>query len=295
VYGIPLLAGLLLPFGFLYLRFALDTKIHSRQDLEKALPQVPVVAEIPFIPQGSGKKDKEERSQLGESFRILSTNVNFLLRGKADGTGKVVFVTSSVKGEGKTLVAVELAQAYADLHKKVLIIGADLRNPRLHEYFPGSKNDTGLSDYLADPGLDWKACLKQPDPEHPWLKTVFSGRIPPNAPQLLAGPRFAEFLSHARVHFDLVLVDTAPTVLVTDTLMIADQADVTLYVARAEYSEKQLMEHAENLFKSGKLENMALVVNDVKRGQAKGYNYGYGYGYSERKAKKPWYKRAFGG
>ena len=136
--------------------------------------------------------------------------------------------------------------------------------------------------------------VPQPEPEFPWLKVTFSGRIPPNAPQLLAGARFAEFLEQARAHFDLVIVDTAPTVLVTDTLMIADQADATLYVTRAEYSEKQLLEHAENLYKQGKLQNMAMIVNDVKQGNARGYNYGYGYGYSETQKKKAWYQRAFG-
>ena len=129
---------------------------------------------------------------------------------------------------------------------------------------------------------------------------MYSGRIPPNAPQLLSGKRFKEFLEKSRRHFDLILVDTAPTILVTDTLLIADLVDASLYVTRAEVSEKRLLEHVDSLHKQGKLKNMGLVVNDVKRGSTRGYgygygyNYGYGYGYSSEKRNKPWFKRVLG-
>lgn len=303
IYGIAGLLGLLIPFGIVYLKFSLDTKIHNRRDVEKALPNVPFLAEIPFIPMGHGEKEKKERSALAESFRILGTNMNFLLRSKADEGGKVILVTSSIKGEGKTLVAVELAKAFSSMQKKVLLVGTDLRNPRLHEYFKGAnRNVTGLSDYLANPNQDWESCLQQSDVDNPYLNIVYSGRVPPNAPQLLSGKRFKEFLEKSRRHFDLILVDTAPTILVTDTLLIADLVDASLYVTRAEVSEKRLLEHVDSLHKQGKLKNMGLVVNDVKRGSTRGYgygygygyNYGYGYGYSSDKNNKPWLKRVLG-
>lgn len=302
VFGVALLAGLLIPFGGLSLMFALDTKIHSRSDVEKALPDVPFLAEIPFIPMGKGEKERKERSSLAESFRILGTNMNFLLRGKSTEGGKVVLVTSSIKGEGKTLVAAELASAYSGMQKKVLLIGADLRNPRIHEHFGGNRNTVGLSDYLSNTDQEWEACINQPDPKNAYLNLVYSGRIPPNAPQLLAGDRFADFLIKAKRHFDLVLVDSAPTVLVTDTMLISELADATLYVTRAEYSEKRLLEHAESLFKQKKLANMGMIVNDVNPrkgrsygyGYGYGYNYGYGYGYSADKRPKAWHKRLLG-
>jgi capsular exopolysaccharide synthesis family protein len=228
--------------------------------------------------------------------------LNFLLRGKSTEGGKVVLVTSSIKGEGKTLVAAELASAYSGLQKKVLLIGADLRNPRIHEHFGGNRNTVGLSDYLSNPDQEWETCIIQPDSKNAYLNLVYSGRIPPNAPQLLAGDRFADFLIKARRHFDLVLVDSAPTVLVTDTMLISELADATLYVTRAEYSEKRLLEHAESLFKQKKLTNMGMIVNDVNPrkgrsygyGYGYGYNYGYGYGYSADKRPKAWYKRLLG-
>ena len=135
-------------FVLLYLRFSLDTKIHSRNDLEKALPETPVVAEIPFIPEGKTTEQLKERSRLGESFRIMGTNLNFLLK-SGDG-GKVLYSTSSVKGEGKTMMAVQAAMAYAGLGKKVLLIGADLRNPQLHKHFEFDRNDHGLSELLSN-------------------------------------------------------------------------------------------------------------------------------------------------
>ena len=303
IYGIAGLLGLLIPFGIVYLKFSLDTKIHNRRDVEKALPNVPFLAEIPFIPMGHGEKEKKERSTLAESFRILGTNMNYLLRGKSEDGGKVVLVTSSIKGEGKTLVAVELANAYSGLRKKVLLVGTDLRNPRLHEYYKdANRNVTGLSDFLSNPNQDLESCLRQPDVDNPFLNVVFSGRIPPNAPQLLAGDRFKEFLDISRRHFDLILIDTAPTILVTDTLLISDLVDASLYVTRAEVSEKRLLEHVDSLHKQGKLKNMGMLVNDVKRGSTRGYgygygygyNYGYGYGYSSEKRNKSWYKRVLG-
>lgn len=303
IYGIAGLLGLLIPFGVVYLKFSLDTKIHNRKDVEKALPNVPFLAEIPFIPMGEGEKDVKERSALAESFRILGTNLNFLLRSKADEGGKTVLVTSSIKGEGKTLVAVELAKAISSLQKKVLLVGTDLRNPRLHEYFKGAnRNVTGLSDYLANPNQDWESCVGQPFKDNPYLNIVYSGKIPPNAPQLLSGKRFKEFLEKSRRHFDLILIDTAPTILVTDTLLIADLVDASIYVTRAEVSEKRLLEHVDSLHKQGKLKNMGMLVNDIKRGSSRGYgygygygyNYGYGYGYSSEKRNKSWFKRVLG-
>ena len=151
VYGISALTGLLLPFGLLFLYFSLDNKIHSRKDLEKTLPDLPIAGEIPHIPQDPGKH--KERSELVESFRILVTNIKFLLKNQSPGKGKIGMVTSSVKGEGKTLLAMELARAYSSLNLRVLLVGGDLRNPRLHEFFGGDKNDLGFSNYLADPEL----------------------------------------------------------------------------------------------------------------------------------------------
>jgi capsular exopolysaccharide synthesis family protein len=289
VYGIAVLSGLFVPFGVLFLIFTLDTKIRARRELEKALPDLPVVAEVPHIPKGDREEDK--RSELSESFRILSTNVKFLLRGKRKGAGNVIMITSSVKSEGKTLLAIELARAYSSLHKKVLLVGGDLRNPRLHENFGLNKNDVGFSNYLSDPDLELSQCIQKPDPKNTYLDACLSGPIPPNAPQLLSGQRYREFLEEAREVYDYIILDTAPTVLVTDSMLMDDLSDVVLYLVRSGFTDSKLMEHIKALHKSGKMEHIALVLNDVKQSHSQGYNYGYGYGYGEEEKKTPWYQR----
>ena len=279
VYALSLLAGMFLPFAVLYIRFALDTKIHERSDIEKVTTDIPVVGEIPFFKDVKKKLELNDRSIMAESFRILSTNVNYLMEGKDKAVGQVVIVTSSVKGEGKTLIAHNLSLAYASLNKKVLLIGADLRNPQLHNFYNISVNRKGLSDYLNDPGMNWKDCVVPSGSDNPTLEVCFGGSIPPNTPQLLSSPAFEQFITAAKKEFDYIVVDTAPTMLVTDTLLISKFADATVFVTRSGQTDKRLLEFSKNLFKTKKLKNMAFVVNGVGNGKAKGYNYGYGYGY----------------
>lgn len=291
-YAISLLMGLLVPFGVLYVKFTVDTKIHERADVERLHTDIPIAAEIPYFENIKSFTQANDRSILAESFRILSTNVNYLL-GKKVKEGRVVFVTSSVKEEGKTLVAVNLSLAYASIKKKVLLVGADLRNPQLHTYFDVDKNTEGLSNYLHDPTIDWKDCIHKGFGLNDFHKVVFSGAIPPNAPELLSSLAFEEFINEVKKDFDYIIVDCAPTLLVTDTLLISEYADATLFVVRADYTDKRLFEFIKGLNKNHRLNNMAFVINDVKLDKMNGYNYGYGYGYSESAISKPLYKRFF--
>ena len=279
VYALSLLAGLFLPFAVLYIRFTLDTKIRDRTDIEKATTDIPVVGEIPYFKDVKKKLEMNDRSIMAESFRILSTNVDYLLTKKEKGIGQVVMVTSSVKGEGKTLMAHNLSLAYASLNKKVLLIGADLRNPQLHSFYGLSVSHIGLSDYLKDPGINWKDCVVKSGDDNANHHICFGGSIPPNPPQLLSSPAFEKFIDSAKKEFDYIIVDTAPTMLVTDTLLISKFADATVFVTRSGLTDKRLLEFSKNLHKTKKLKNMAYVVNGVGNGKAKGYNYGYGYGY----------------
>ncbi len=197
--------------------------------------------------------------------------------------GKVVFVTSSIKGEGKTLVALNLSLSYASLKKRVLLVGADLRNPELNAYVENHKNYNGLVDYLVKPGLDWKECIHEGAEHSEYHHICFSGHIPANAPELLSGKRFGEFIGKAVTEFDYVIVDTAPTLVVTDTLLISQYADLTLMVTRVGFTEKKLLKYIKELHHSGKLEKMALVLNEAGFGKSNAYNYGYGYGYGPDK------------
>lgn len=286
-----LLAGLFLPFGFLYLRFTLDTKIHERADLEQANPEIPILAEIPFFEEQKIFMEANDRSVLAESFRILSTNVNYMLPKKEKGDGQVIYVTSTIMDEGKSLVAFNLSLAFSSLGKKVLLVGADLRNPNIHQYFEKSKDAMGLTNFLHDPEMDWKECIHNGYNNIPYHKVCFSGSIPPNAPQLLSGPGFEKFMVAVKQEFDYIIVDTAPTMLVTDTLLISQFADLTLYVTRSGYTDKRLLEFSKALNKTEKLKNMGYLLNDVSIKKSNGYNYGYGYGYNEGSKKAaPWYK-----
>ncbi len=290
VYPIALGMGLLLPFVILFIRFQLDTKIYDRTAIEKLNPEIPILAEIPFI-EDVKLMQRDDRSILGESFRILSTNINYLLPQK-ETNSKVIYVTSTVKNEGKTLMSLNLSLAYASLKKKTLLIGADLRNPQLHSYLDEDKNAIGLSDFLSNESVKFEDCISSFNDDS-YHKVCYSGHIPPNASQLLSNEAFTKFIEMAKSEFDYIIVDTAPTLLVTDTLLIADHADLTLFITRAGFTETRLLEFSKELNKTKRLKNMAYVVNSVDHGKFKGYNYGYGYGYGEEIKKGVWYEEAF--
>jgi capsular exopolysaccharide synthesis family protein len=279
---VAILAGLLIPFGVFYVMFMLDTKVHGKKDVENLVSDIPVAAEIPRIKDKAKTifSNPNDRSALAESFRILSSNVNYLL--PMEKRGRVVYCTSTIKGEGKTFVSLNLSLALASLNKKVLLIGADLRNPQLHNYINLDKNRVGLSNYLYDVKVDWKKELINGFEKHPSHDILISGSLPPNPAHLLTNGRFETLLEEAKSFYDYIIVDTAPTILVTDTLLISQFADATLYITRANFTEKNLLDHAVELHKNKKIKNLAFVINSVgASNRSYGYNYGYNYGYGE--------------
>ena len=285
VYPVAVMLGLLAPFLLLFVRFSLDTKIRERSDIEKLGPNLPIAAEIPRLKKGNKVfRGATDRSVLAESFRILSTNVNYLLSKKETEGAKVIYVTSSIKGEGKTLVALNLSLAYASLKKRVLLIGADLRNPQIHQYLQLGKPVKGLADYLTHRTLDWKDFVQDGPGEGNYHKVCSSRTIPPNATELLSGKGFKRFIEQAKKEFDYIILDTAPTVLVTDTFLISEHADLTLFLIRSGFTEKRLLEFTKDIEKNARLNNMAFVINEVGHGKSRSYNYGYGYGYGSKEA-----------
>lgn len=287
VYLGAFVGGLLIPFGILYLIFLLDSKLHSKEDITKINPRIPVIGEIPDI-----KKDKEfifedpnARSILAESFRILSSNVDYILPVSNDGKGKVIYCTSTIKGEGKTYVSINLSLALSSINKKVLLIGADLRNPQIHAHIHEGKDTPGLSNYLHDVNLSWRDTLVSGFEKHPSHRIMLSGTIPPNPAHLLTNGRFTKLIEEAKEEYDYIIVDTAPTILVTDTMLISQLADATVYIARADFTERNLLKFSRDLSETGKLKNMAYVINSVGASKSYGYsyNYGYNYGYGNNK------------
>ncbi len=285
-----LMLGFLIPFGIIYIQDLLDTKVNDRKDIESVLKNTPLLVEIARVKKGVSDVLKiNDRSVLGESFRILRTNLNYLAKSKRkEGKALKVFITSSIKGEGKTFVSFNTVLALADSNKKILVIGADVRNPQLHRYLKNDKNTRGLSDYLYDNTLSFEEIVNTINFNNHNIDYVTSGRIPPNPSELLMNGRLDELLDYLDENhdYDYIIVDTAPTMLVTDTLIICEPADVTIYVVRANYTDKNLLNYASQLKQEGKINNMAIVLNDVKEGRT-GYGYSYGYG----ETKKKWYQK----
>jgi capsular exopolysaccharide synthesis family protein len=284
--------GLLLPFGIIFLRFKLDNKIHNTTDVEKKTTLVPVLAEIPSL-----NDTKDSQTQNREAFQTLANNTNFITPYSDQSVGKVIFVTSSIKNEGKTFVSYNLATAYANLDKKVLLVGADFRNPQLHKYIHQNQNETkGFSNYLHDGALNWEQLLYHVgEVEYPF-DILLSGTIPPNPTLLLSNSRFDSFVKEAKQHYDIVIFDTPPTLLVTDTLIISKYADTNLFVLRSGVSENNFVNYSSKLSLDKKINNMGYVINDVNfkstYGYGYGYNYGYGYGYGKDPDSKSWYEKS---
>lgn len=291
VYPICLILGIMFPFMAIFIRSSLDTKIHDRLDVEKINPEIPILIEIPFFLKEKNFAKVNDRSVLAESFRILSTNTDYLLSNDDVDEGKVIYMTSSIKGEGKTLLAMNLSLAYASMGKKVLLVGADLRNPQLHTYFDLDKNVKGLADYLINPRVALDDVLLDVVADNPKHKLCLSGGVPKNAPILLSSNRFGEFIQTAKKEFDYVIVDTAPTMLVTDTMLISKHADITLFTVCSGYTDKKLLQFSKDLNRNKKLKNMAYVLNAVGLTKGAQYNYGYSYGYDSNTEVKPWYKK----
>ncbi|WP_405325950.1 GumC family protein [Leeuwenhoekiella sp. LLG6367-2.1] len=276
-----LLSGLLLPFGFIYFKRLLNNKIERREDIEKVTKSIPIVGELPRIAKGESDLIVEnDRSVLAESFRILTTNLQYLLvNAKNDDRGYCIYTTSTVKGEGKTFTSINLALTIANTGKKVVLIGADLRNPQLQRYDTGSKSLLGVSDYLVNNDHDLND-LVHDSKFHDNLKLFLSGSIPPNPSELLRQSKFGTMLKELQAKFDYVIVDTAPSMLVTDTFLISKHADLILYVTRAGYTEKRLLQFAVDSTNEGKLHDVSFVINDVKNANF-GYGNKYGYAYGQ--------------
>ena len=278
-----LLLGLGIPFIVIYIRRLLNNKIERREDIEKISRTIPIVGELPRIAKGdSDLIEENDRSVLAESFRIMTTNLQYLLvNAKNEGKGYCIYTTSTVKGEGKTFTSINLAMTLANTGKKVILIGADLRNPQLQRYDTESKSAIGVSDYLVNEDHRLESLIHN-SKFHPNLKLFLSGSIPPNPSELLRQSKFGRMIQELREQYDYVIVDTAPSMLVADTFLISKYADLILYVTRAGYTEKKLLNFAVDAQNDGKLHDVSFVINDVKTANF-GYGNKYGYAYGQSK------------
>ncbi len=283
-----LAAGFLLPLLGFVGWFMLDTRVHSKQDLAAVLPESPVIGEIPLIDVPEDTVKQNSFTYYAESFRILASNLKYLLKAAESGSngGSVILVTSSIKGEGKTTVSINLAHALAG-QSKTLLIGADIRDPRLQRLMSGSTR--GLTDFLISDDEDPAGYIATSETrEH--LDVLFSGNAAPNPADLLEMKKLRQLIEKVRNRYDYIIMDSAPVMLVSDTLHLLNQADVVLFTFRAEYTEKEMLNFAAEFRTDHDIKKMGLVLNGIKpEYTVYGKPYGYGY-FSDSQPDKPWWK-----
>lgn len=286
LYITAVLLGVGIPCFMIYLLMFFDTKIKSLKDIQNILTKTPHLGELPLVKNKIVSHQINDNSSLTEAFRIFSSNLNFILPKKLDSQGQVVLCTSTIKGEGKTFLSINLARVEAEMGKRVLLIGGDLRNPQLHRNLNEINNDFGLTNLLHENSLKWKECI-QYSKNNANFHIITAGPIPPNAPQLLNNGKLETILKEVKLEYDLIIIDTAPTLLVADTYLLTPLGDLTIFVARYGYTDKALLDYIAEIETSGKISAMALVLNGIKEntgyGYKYGYNYGYNYGYSNKK------------
>ncbi|GAA4274216.1 polysaccharide biosynthesis tyrosine autokinase [Aquimarina gracilis] len=277
IYAGALFIGFLIPFMIIYLSDLLNVKITSREDLEKVL-SMPIIGAIPKVKSKSKIViSPNDRSGVAEAFRILRTNLDFLMAGTSKDRGRVIFVTSTISGEGKTMISSNLAKTLAITGKKVVYLGTDLRDPKFHQFLdlPEGKDTKGLTNFIMNSDLSPKDVIFRDSGDSP-LDVVSSGAIPPNPAELLMHERVGKMFEYLRENYDYIVVDTSPVSLVADTLLIGHFADLCIYIVRENYSDKRILQMPQSFYTEKRLPNIAVLLNAA--GNQAGYNYGYGYG-----------------
>jgi len=280
IYLAAFLLGLAFPGGLLYISGILNKKIGSRDDVQ-AHTNAPVYAEI-----SHSKKDgpivvvSGSRSVVAEQFRNLRTNLSFVL---GAGEKKVILITSSMGGEGKSFVSLNLAMTYALMGKRTVLLGLDLRKPKIGSYV-GLQHVPGISNYLSGQLPLEELAIELNYGKHN-LYFINSGPVPPNPAELLLQPAMVELVQYLKQRFDYIIMDTPPVGLVTDAQILGEYADSCLYIVRHEYTMKGQVQLLDSYYREKRLPKLGVILNDIKAGDAYRYNYGgYGYGngyYSE--------------
>lgn len=298
IYMVALAVGLGLPVGFIFLLGLTKFKIEGRGDVEK-LTRLPIVGDVPLTDEKTGSITvfENQNTLMSETFRNVRTNLQFML----ESSQKVILVTSTVSGEGKSFISANLAISLSLLGKKVVIVGLDIRKPGLNKIFNIPRKEMGITQYLSNPEKNLMDFVHSSDVSKN-LYIIPGGTVPPNPTELLARDGLDKAIAILRKEFDYVILDTAPVGMVTDTLLIGRIADLSVYVCRADYTRKAEFTLINELADNNKLPNLCTVINGLdlqkkkygyyygygKYGKYYGYGkrYGYGYGYGEHRVKE---------
>lgn len=289
---IGLAIGLIFSIGYISIRDFLNTKIEDPKELEKQI-KTPLIG---MIGRNQGNDPKpvlhNPRSSVTESFRNIRADMSYLSPNKEQLT---ILFTSSISGEGKTFASINMASVYSLLGKKTLLIGLDLRKPKIAEEF-GLVNDQGMSSCLSK-DIPWREVVKRTKYEN--LDIILSGPIPPNPAELLLQNKFSKIMSEIKQEYDVIVLDCPPAGLVSETKELFKHSDVNFFIFRQGFSNKSNIQILNNLIEKGGVSKIYAILNDVHidKGYGFGYGYGYGYGYSSHygyhdEVQLPWWKRA---
>lgn len=275
IYLVCIVLGCAIPAAFIFLKEILNTKILEKNDIEK-ITKLPIIGQIPYVSPSDSQSSAtfvidSPKSPVSEAFRSIRTNIEYVVQGKE----KCVFsVIADSPGIGKTYISINMASIYAMYGKKTVLIGFDLRKPRIYQEF-GLSNKLGVTSYLCG-----KASINeviQPSGKLPTLDVITAGPIPPNPAELIASDRCKEFIDELKEMYDYIIIDTPPLMWVTDALLLMKHVDTAVYVVRQGVSNKHVFESVIKDLE-GRKYNVNIVVNGIKYQGIYGYRYSYGYG-----------------
>jgi succinoglycan biosynthesis transport protein ExoP len=276
-YVLALFLGLLIPLLFVFGIFFINNSIQNTEDISK-LTQIPLIGVIGL---SNDKTDlavyDKPKSALSESFRAVRSSLQFLYKQQKLDGAKTLMITSSVSGEGKTFCSLNIATVFALSEKKTVILGLDLRKPKLFDEF-NLTNEVGVVNYL----IKQKTVDEIINHTHvPFLDVITSGPIPPNPAEMVMSDGMKELIEELKKKYDYIILDTPPVGLVSDALELAQYCDVTLYIVRQNFTKKDMITLLNNRVKRGELNNTSIILNGFqnKAKYGAGYGYGYGYGY----------------
>jgi tyrosine-protein kinase Etk/Wzc len=279
IYTLSLFAGLFIPAAGLSIKEMMNIKINTKSDIEKHT-NVPLLGEISRnLNKSKNLVYNDSRSVISEEIRALRTNLKYVTE---KGKSNVILFTSSMSGEGKSFISLNLGNSIALSGKKVVLLELDLRKPRLLKNM-GVENDYGFTNYVISKGEGGVDNLIKPSTFNENFSFISSGPIPPNPAELLMNDHLKILIDDLRTRFDYVIIDSAPVGLVSDALIIEEFADIMCYVVRQNYTHKSQLGIVNDLYKTKKAKRLYLVVNDIeiKKNGITGYGYGYGnYGYN---------------
>lgn len=283
IYLMAIFIGILLPVGVVFLMDYMNDKVQTKRDVQK-MTDVPILGEV-------GHSDdtntlvvgKNNRKVVAEQFRMIRTNLQFILHDKKK---MVIMVTSSFSGEGKSFISTNVAGVIALTGRKTVILEFDIRKPKIVQGL-GLKRTNGITNYIV--GSVEANQLAVPVNEQENLYVIPCGPVPPNPAELLLDPKIASLFEYAKREFDVVVIDTAPVGLVSDAITLGKFADATIYIVRHDYTQKRQIQLIEDLYTTQKLPSLSVVINDIKIKLGYGgyygyggYGYGYGYGYGRK-------------